>query len=237
MGHTEEVARYECVYHRNSKDFKDKNKKLTAGKKIREKFNLSAVEAEVKFRTIRTACGRYLKRLKTLPSGAGRDAVPREFRNLEWVNPHIAHRPSSTNLRSKSTSAMLFAAIFPLAQRACNFDIFADRNVWQQSAPRSFAIVCDYLETNLFAIVCDWRSAIVCDYMETSLLEADKNAACVENSCNSVYNTRSKIKRVLERRKHMETLTTPDTTRFGTKQSLLIVILIGTPAGSKRRFT
>ena len=23
----EEVARYECVYHRNSKDFKDKNKK------------------------------------------------------------------------------------------------------------------------------------------------------------------------------------------------------------------
>ena len=33
------------------------------------------------------------------------------------------------------------------------------------------------------------------------------------------------------------TLATPDTTRFGTKLSLLIVILIGTHAGSKKRFT
>ena len=27
----EEAARYECVYHRNSKDFKDKNKKASYG--------------------------------------------------------------------------------------------------------------------------------------------------------------------------------------------------------------
>ena len=64
----EEVARYECVYHRNSKEFKDRNKKANCWEKIGEKFNLSAAEAEVKFRNIRTACGRYLKRLKTLPS-------------------------------------------------------------------------------------------------------------------------------------------------------------------------
>ena len=32
----EEVARYECVYHRNSKDFKDKNKKANCWKKIGE---------------------------------------------------------------------------------------------------------------------------------------------------------------------------------------------------------
>jgi len=75
----EEVARYECVYHRKSKDFKDKNKKANCWKKIGEKFNISAAEAEVKFRNIRTAYGHYLKRLKTLPSGSGRDAVPREF--------------------------------------------------------------------------------------------------------------------------------------------------------------
>ena len=43
-----------------------------------EKFTLSAAEAEVKFRHIRTAYGRYLKRLKTAPSGSGRD-VPKEF--------------------------------------------------------------------------------------------------------------------------------------------------------------
>ena len=64
----EEVARYECVYGRNSKEFKDRNKKANCWEKIGEKFNLSAAEAEVKFRNIRAAHGRYLKRLKTLPS-------------------------------------------------------------------------------------------------------------------------------------------------------------------------
>ena len=47
----------------------------------------------------------------------------------------------------------------------------------QQSALRSLAIVCDYMETTLFAIVYDLRSAIcdprssaiACDHMETSL--------------------------------------------------------------------
>ena len=50
----EEVARYQCVYHPNSKDFKDKNKKANYWEKIGEKFNLSAAEAEVKFRNMRT---------------------------------------------------------------------------------------------------------------------------------------------------------------------------------------
>ena len=33
----EEVARYECVYHRNSKDFKNKNKKANFWDKIEQK--------------------------------------------------------------------------------------------------------------------------------------------------------------------------------------------------------
>ena len=52
----EEVARYECVYHRNSKDFKDKHKKANCWDKIGQKFDLSAGEAEAKFRNI-TAYG------------------------------------------------------------------------------------------------------------------------------------------------------------------------------------
>ena len=61
------------------------------------------------------------------------------------------------------------------AQRACTFNISAERNLWLQSALRSFAIVCDYMETVLFcdrlrSAICDPRSfAIVCDHMETSL--------------------------------------------------------------------
>ena len=57
-------------------------------------------------------------------------------------------------------SVMLFALIFLRAQRASTFDISAERNVWLQSALRLFAIVCDYMETALFVIVCDLRSAI-----------------------------------------------------------------------------
>ena len=59
-----------------------------------------------------------------------------------------------------SKISMLFALIFPRAQRACTIDISSERNVWLQSALRSFAIICD-METALFAIVCD--------HMETSL--------------------------------------------------------------------
>ena len=64
------------------------------------------------------------------------------------------------------------------ANRACTFNISAERNLWLQSALRSFAIVCDYMETALF---CDRlrsairdrlrSSAIVCDHMETSLID------------------------------------------------------------------
>ena len=38
--------------------------------------------------------------------------------------------------------------------------ITAAKETRLQSALRSFAIVCDYMETGLFAIVCDLRSAI-----------------------------------------------------------------------------
>ena len=131
------VAHYDCVYNRNSKNFKDKHKKSNSWEKVGEKFNLSCLFMNI-FRNLRFACCKI----------------------------------------SSSMSAMLFALIFPRAQRASTYDISAERNVWLQSALRSFAIVCDYMETGLFAIVCDLRSAIVCDprssaivcdHMETSL--------------------------------------------------------------------
>ena len=50
----EEVVRYEYVYHRNSKDFKDKNKKANSWENIGEKCNLLAAEAEVKLCNVRT---------------------------------------------------------------------------------------------------------------------------------------------------------------------------------------
>ena len=89
---------------------------------------------------------------------------------LTVIQFHEAFKTSNEYSRQDDrVSTMLFAAIFPLARRACTFDISADRNKWLQSALRSFAIVCDYMETVLFAIVFDLQSAIVCDHMETTL--------------------------------------------------------------------
>ena len=164
----EEVAGYECFYHRNSKDFKDKNKKVNCWEKIGEKFNLSAAEAGVKFRNIRTAYGRYLKRLKTLPSGSGRDPLPREFQNslMKRRNKFACSKISS------STSAILFAAIFPSAQRACNFGSSAVRNVCNIrlcDRLRSSTIIWKQLSLRSSAI-CDLLSAIVSDRLRLSAI-------------------------------------------------------------------
>ena len=173
----EEVARYHWVYHRNSKDFKDKNEKVNCWEKIGEKFNLSAAEAEVKFRKIRTAYGRYLKRLKTLPSGSGRDAVPREFQNrlTKRRNKFVCSKISS------STSAILFAVI----SRHHNTRVILTVPLSEMFATVGSAIACDRLRLygnnslcdRLRSAICDpsivcdrlRSSAIVYDHMETSL--------------------------------------------------------------------
>ena len=152
----EEVARFECVYHRNSKDFKDKHKKANCCNKIGQKFNLSAGEAEAKFRNIKTMYGRYLKRLKTLPSRSGRDAVPREFQNLQWLNPQINKFACSKT--SSSTSAMLFAL---QPTRACIFDTSADQNVWLRSALRSLRLYGNSFFCDRLRLFCDLRSSAI----------------------------------------------------------------------------
>ena len=47
----EEVARYECVYHRSNKVFKDKNKKANCWDNFGQKFNLSAEKWRPNFAT------------------------------------------------------------------------------------------------------------------------------------------------------------------------------------------
>ena len=46
------VARCECVYNRNSKNFKDKHKKSNSWEKVGEKFNLSCLFMNI-FRNLR----------------------------------------------------------------------------------------------------------------------------------------------------------------------------------------
>ena len=71
----EEVQKYDCLYNKYSKSYKDKYIKINNWTKIGEKFDMSAADAEKKFKIVRTGYGRYLKKVKAIPSGSGRDAV------------------------------------------------------------------------------------------------------------------------------------------------------------------
>ena len=97
----EEIQKFDCLYNKYSKDFKDKTKKTNSWAKVAEKLKITPTEAEKRFRNIRTAYSRFLKKAKSVPSGSGRDAVPvpREFENLGWLATYIDHRPTSTNMK------------------------------------------------------------------------------------------------------------------------------------------
>ena len=88
----EEIQKYDCIYNKYSRDYKNKFIWMNCFQKIGEKFGISAEEAEIKYRHTRTGYGRWLKRKKNIHSGSGRDAVPKpppEFQNLEWLDCHI----------------------------------------------------------------------------------------------------------------------------------------------------
>ena len=96
----EEVQKYVCLYDKYSRDFKDRNMKVNCWDKVASKFDLTPQQAETKFRNVRTAYTRFLRKKKTVPSGSGREAskVPTEFENLEWLSSYIDHRPTCNNM-------------------------------------------------------------------------------------------------------------------------------------------
>ena len=69
--------------------------------KIAEKLSLA--EAEKKFKNIRTACGRYLKKKEAVPSGSARDpvSVPREFANFKSENEKIMSFKNESLIHSR----------------------------------------------------------------------------------------------------------------------------------------
>ena len=143
----EEVARYECVYHRNSRDFKDKNKKVNCWEKIGEKFNLSAAEAEVKFRLRRrfqsTYCTQTIKHKSEVKVGSWNScgAVPIGACNFGTSADRNAGKKSA--LRSLAIACdYMETTLFAIA---CDLR-FAIRDRLRSSAiiwKHTSAIVCD----------------------------------------------------------------------------------------------
>ena len=60
---------------------------------------MSAEEAEKKFKLLRSDFTRYQRRMKSLPSGSGRDAAVRaeKYECFQWLLPYIDHRKTTTN--------------------------------------------------------------------------------------------------------------------------------------------
>ena len=95
----EELQRYESLYNKFSKDYKNKQVRDNCWLVLGKKFNMTAEEAEKKYKSIRSSYGRWLRKVKKIPSGSGRDAVPFEgdYANLGWLEQHISHRARSSN--------------------------------------------------------------------------------------------------------------------------------------------
>ena len=72
----EEIQRYEWLYNKFSKDYKNRRTRENAWETIGQKFVLTAEEAEKKYKNIRTSYTRYLKKVKSVPSGSGREYRP-----------------------------------------------------------------------------------------------------------------------------------------------------------------
>ena len=63
----EEIRKYDCLFNRFSKEFKDKIKKINALSKVGRLFSISSAAAEKKFRNVRTAYVLRIRNRKRTP--------------------------------------------------------------------------------------------------------------------------------------------------------------------------
>ena len=156
--------RYECVYYRSRKDFNDKNKKASYWDKIGQMIHLSAEEVEAKFLQ-RKNCIRSLSNPKPMFWTVLELATTR----LIMANRRRKFACSKISVLSRSRCCLLFSL---------HARVYLTFSLTKRYACGRLCDGCDYMETAFFAIVCDClrsticdlRSfAIVCDHMETSL--------------------------------------------------------------------
>ena len=67
----EVLQKYECLYNKFSRGYKDKYKKFKSWTKIGEKFAITTQEAESKCKNIKTGFRCYLRREKSVGSCSG----------------------------------------------------------------------------------------------------------------------------------------------------------------------
>lgn len=101
------MRKFPILYHKSSKDFKDRHKKERVWEDVAKEVSFpSGKEAETAFRNLRNGYSRDKKGVRNATvSGTGTDSVTdakREtselFLYLEWLEPYIQPRSSTSNL-------------------------------------------------------------------------------------------------------------------------------------------
>ena len=94
-----EILYYECLYDKFCRDFKDEYNKINGWTKVCQKFEMSALEAEKKFKLLRNDFTRCQKRMKSLPSGSGRDAAvqAKKYESFQWLLLYVDHQKTTAN--------------------------------------------------------------------------------------------------------------------------------------------
>ena len=90
-----EIQKHECLYNKFSREYRNRELRNKCWQKVAEKFDMTPMAAEKKFRNIRTAYGRWLRKRRSNPMRNEQDFIPYAFENCEWLGVHIIHRDST----------------------------------------------------------------------------------------------------------------------------------------------
>ena len=90
-----EIQKHECLYNKFSREYRNRELRNECWQKVAEKFDMTPMAAEKKFRNIRTAYGRWLRKRRSNPVRNEHDFIPYAFENCEWLGVHIIHRDST----------------------------------------------------------------------------------------------------------------------------------------------
>ncbi len=91
----EDIRQYPCIYDKYDKDYPDKTAKNNAWAAIAAKYGISPMEADKKYKTIRSSYTRYLKKKRNTPPGVKPPPLPIAFVNLDWLASHIDHKETA----------------------------------------------------------------------------------------------------------------------------------------------
>ena len=106
------IQQYRMMYDKRCKDYKVPLKKRNAWKEISGKLGIEIAEAQKRYNNIRTMFSRYVRCLRSIRYGSGRSNVPElreDLEFLQWLVTHIRHRPSTTNLKRRTTEEVVQA--------------------------------------------------------------------------------------------------------------------------------